>query len=191
MHPDDHPPVVRTPWPLCRRSPRRTSRGLRKVASLSYWRALSANRQCFATPDVVRPVPRACPSLVAPSAPTPTPLELLCKSCTRAARTSLAVGMRGFCGDQLPGSVLLWPRVWCGLWGLARDRPCPVSGGGGGVTFHLPNFVRRLDIVFAGWTRCCCWCIAVYCKSLAWKALHCTLHHAEHLVFRNFSHDCQ
>ena len=41
--------------------------------------------------------------------------------------------------------------------------------------------------MFSGWTRYCCWCIAVYFKFLAWKALHRTLCHAEHLGFRNFS----
>ena len=33
--------------------------------------------------------------------------------------------------------------------------------------------------MFAGWTRYCCWCMAVDFKFLAWKALHCTLYHTE------------
>ena len=41
--------------------------------------------------------------------------------------------------------------------------------------------------MLAGWTRYCCWCIAVYFKFLAWKALHCTLYPAEHLVFSRYS----
>ena len=43
--------------------------------------------------------------------------------------------------------------------------------------------------MFVGCTRYCCWYIAVYFKFLAWKALHCTLYHANHLVCRNFSHE--
>ena len=36
----------------------------------------------------------------------------------------------------------------------------------------------RFSCVFVGWTRYCCWCIAVYFKFLAWKALHspCIMH---------------
>ena len=44
--------------------------------------------------------------------------------------------------------------------------------------------------MFAGWAREYYWCIAVYFKFLASQALHCTLHHAQHLVFRNFSPGC-
>ena len=80
---------------------------------------------------------------------------------------------------------------WCGRYSLSNTAldiwsqcpeqcelgtppsPCPVSalssklGGEGTVTFHFPNFLRRLDIeVFL---------------FLAWEALlHCTLYHAEH-----------
>ena len=40
--------------------------------------------------------------------------------------------------------------------------------------------------VFAGWTRWYCWCIAVYFRFLASKALHCTLYHVEHFSFSQF-----
>ena len=60
----------------------------------------------------------------------------------------------------------------------------------GTVTFHFPSFRRRLDIeVLLCVCRLdkvlflCSWCIAVYFKFLAWKAPHCTLYHAENLVF--------
>ena len=41
-----------------------------------------------------------------------------------------------------------------------------------------------------GGTRQYYWCIAVQFEFLASKALHCTMYHAEHLAFRNFSHGC-
>ena len=69
-------------------------------------------------------------------------------------------------------------------------RPCLVSGGGGGrgnCHFPFSKLILRFSCVFAGWTRYCCGCIAVYFKFVAWKALRCSLCHAEHLVFRNFS----
>ena len=55
----------------------------------------------------------------------------------------------------------------------------------------LEGWILRLSCVFADWTRYCCWCIAVYFEFLAWKALHCTLYHAQHLIFRKFSHECR
>ena len=39
---------------------------------------------------------------------------------------------------------------------------------------------------FAGWTRWYRWCIAVYLRSLASKALHRTLYHAEHFSVSQF-----
>ena len=54
--------------------------------------------------------------------------------------------------------------------------------------FPFANLLRRSDIfcVFAGWTRWYYWCIAVCCRFLVSKALHCTLYHAEHFSFSHF-----
>ena len=41
----------------------------------------------------------------------------------------------------------------------------------GGFAVGMPSFYGVLAVR----TRCCCWCIAVYFKFLAWKALHCTV----------------
>ena len=45
---------------------------------------------------------------------------------------------------------------------------------------YLEFCILSFSYVFAGWTRYCYCCIAVYFKLLASKALHCTLYHAEH-----------
>ena len=82
---------------------------------------------------------------------------------------------------------------------LSSKRPCLVSVGARDSILSIlsifqiffEGWILRLSCVFAGWTRYCCWFIAVYFKFLAWKALHCTLYHAEHSVFRNFSHECR
>ena len=94
-------------------------------------------------------------------------------------------------GPALSQSGLLYPPP-----PLSCKCPCLVSAGGGGegtVTFPFPNFHRGLDIEVL---LCVCWLdkvlLLVHCCVLpisCMEALHCTLYHAEHLVFRNFSHE--
>ena len=76
---------------------------------------------------------------------------------------------------------------WVTVQGPVKEQqPDGMSHRGPGNRF-LEGWIFRFSCVFAGWMRYCCWCIAVYFKFLAWKALHRTLYHAEHLVFRNVS----
>ena len=65
---------------------------------------------------------------------------------------------------------------------LCTPPPPSKRWGKGTVTFHFPNFLRRLDIEVL---LCACWLDKVLllvhcCAFLAWMALHCTLYHAEH-----------
>ena len=81
---------------------------------------------------------------------------------------------------------------------MVPPPPPPLNSnrGGGGepsrsiFQIYLEGWILSFSCVFAGWAREYYWCIAVYFKFLASQALHCTLHHAQHLVFRNFSPGC-
>ena len=74
---------------------------------------------------------------------------------------------------------------------LHSNRPCIpfiVSGEGGGARetlfpvsqIYSEGRILSLSCAFAGWTRWYYWCIAVYFRFFASKALHRTLCHAEH-----------
>ena len=52
---------------------------------------------------------------------------------------------------------------------------------------HVLHFsLLSLSGAFAGWPRWHYWCIVVYFRFLASKALHCTLYRAEHFIFSYF-----
>jgi len=53
-------------------------------------------------------------------------------------------------------------------------------------SFSLEISKGSFSSAFAGWTRWCYWCIAVYFRFLASKALHRTLYHAEHFSVSQF-----
>ena len=77
---------------------------------------------------------------------------------------------------------------------LGEKAPWHSTGGGqgargpslSGLQIYSEGWILSFSCAFAGWTRWCYWCIAVYFRFLASKTRHCTLYHAEHFSFSHF-----
>ena len=75
----------------------------------------------------------------------------------------------------LPATLLPLP--------LYGNRPCIVFLGGASLSvlqIYSEGWILSSSCAFAGWTRWYRWCIAVYFRFFASKALHCTLYDADH-----------
>jgi len=111
----------------------------------------------------------------------------------RPASVGVIHTLRPFCRKSSTNTFQPWltPPPLQIVTALAQE-----PGGGARVPslsvlhIYLEGWILSFSCAFAGWTRWYYWCIVVYFRFLATKALLCTLCHAKHFSFRNVSHGC-